>query len=95
MYIRSVIDVPHVPTMICTKAFLGILDRVRVIMMLREVESWAVGEREREREENGREGGRKRVGESEEGREWERVRKEKSGIEKRVRKRRRWREEVI
>ena len=78
MYIRSVIDVPHVPTMICTKAFLGILDRVRVIMMLREIESWAVGEREREREENGREGGRKRVGErgiekrvgeSEEGRE--------------------------
>ena len=70
MYIRSVIDVPHVPTMICTKAFLGILDRVRVIMMLREVESWAVGEREErrieiekrvsEREESGRE---KRVGE--------------------------------
>ena len=51
MYIRSVIDVPHVPTMICTKAFLGILDRVRVIMMLREVESWAVGGREKEREE--------------------------------------------
>ena len=56
MYIRSVIDVPHVPTMICTKAFLGILDRVRVIMMLREVESWAVGGRERERKESGREG---------------------------------------
>ena len=46
MYIRSVIDVPHVPTMICTKAFLGILDRVRFVIMLREIESWAVGERE-------------------------------------------------
>ena len=87
MYIRSVIDVPHVPTMICTKAFLGILDRVRVIIMLREIESWAVGGREKEREEIEEE--------REEGREWERVRKEKSGIEKRVRKRRRWREEVI
>ena len=69
MYIRSVIDVPHVPTMICTKAFLGILDRVRVIMMLREVESWAVGGRERERKESGRE---KRVGEREMERERER-----------------------
>ena len=51
MYIRSVIDVPHVPTMICTKAFLGILDRVRVIIMLIEIESWAVEDRERERRE--------------------------------------------
>ena len=65
MYIRSVIDVPHVPTMICTKAFLGILDRVRVIMMLREIESWAVGERERGR------GIEERVGEKERERERE------------------------
>ena len=54
MYIRSVIDVPHVPTMICTKAFLGILDRVRVIIMLIEIESWAVEEREKDIEERER-----------------------------------------
>ena len=63
MYIRSVIDVPHVPTMICTKAFLGILDRVRVIIMLREIESWAVGERE-DREIEKRERKRRRKEES-------------------------------
>ena len=72
MYIRSVIDVPHVPTMICTKAFLGILDRVRFVIMLREVESWAVGGREMEREIEKRVRKRRRWRERERERERER-----------------------
>jgi hypothetical protein len=34
VFIKSLIDVPHVPAMICTKAFLGILDRVREMSLL-------------------------------------------------------------